>query len=88
MAEKKLNAIMLQHKDNPVILQKIEHFIANILPKQFNTFVEKEKRHELLSSQMNIYIKSFLSDPETQFYYVSPSNIFIHYTDGHYQIVS
>ena len=88
MAEKKLNAIMLQHKDNPVILQKIEHFITNILPKQINTFVEKEKRHEFLSSQMNIYIKSFFSDPATQFYYVSPSNIFIHYIDGHYQIVS
>ena len=88
MAEKKLSAILLQHKNNPVIIQKIEHFITNILPKQVNTFVEKEKRHELLSSRMKIYIKSFLSDPATQFYYVSPSNIFIHYTDGHYQIVS
>ena len=37
---------------------------------------------------MNIYIEAFFSDPATQFYYVSPSNIFIHYTNGHYKIVS
>ena len=46
MAEKKLQTILLQHKDNSIILQKIEHFIGNILPKQINAFLEKEKRHE------------------------------------------
>ena len=47
MAEKKLHAILLQYKDNPIILQKIDNFIGNILPKQINGFLEKEKRHEL-----------------------------------------
>ena len=88
MAEKKLRTILLQHKSNPVLIQKIEHFIDSILPKQINAFLEKEKRHEFLSSQMKIYIESFLSDPTTQFYYITPSNIFIHYIHGHYKIVS
>ena len=88
MAEKKLNAILLQYKDNPIILQKIDNFIGNILPKQINGFLEKEKRLELLSSHMKMYIESFFSDPATQFYYVPTSQIFIHYIDGHYQIVS
>ena len=41
MAEKKLNAILLQYKDNPVVLQKIENFIGTILPKQIHVFLEK-----------------------------------------------
>ena len=88
MAEKKLNAILLQYKDNPVVLQKIENFIGTILPKQIHVFLEKERRQEILSMHMKTYIEAFFSDPTTQFYYISPSNIFIHYTNGHYKIVA
>ena len=88
MAEKKLNAILLQYKDNPVVLQKIENFIGTILPKQIHVFLEKERRQEILSMHMKTYIEGFFSDPATQFYYISPSNIFIHYTNGHYKIVA
>ena len=88
MAEKKLQMLLDQYKESPSILQKIEEFIDNSLPKQILNVVEKEKRHELLTSKMEMYITTFFSDPNTQFYYISTSNIFIHYIDEHYKIIS
>ena len=55
--------------------------MENKLPKLIEAFVQREKRKETLEREMEIYINLFFSDPNTQFYYIPISNIFIRY-DG------
>ena len=87
MAEKKIKELCVQYKDHPLILSKIDDYIENQLPKQIQTCIKRERRHEWLTTQMKNYINAFFSDRKTQFYYIGISNIFIHYTENHYKII-
>ena len=88
MADKKLLQLMKQYSGYPNIQLKIDDFIENQLPKLIHTYVEREKRQKLLNSEMETYITAFFSDANTQFYYIATTNIFIHYTDNHYKMIS
>ena len=88
MSEGKIKILLEKYRDHPSILAKIEEFIENTLPKQIQSFMEREKRQETLTAYMESYINTFFSDPTTQFYYIATSNIFIHYTCGHYKIIT
>ena len=87
MAEKKIKELSVRYKDRPLILSKIDDYVENQLPKLIQTFIEREKRQEMLTTQMTNYINAFFSDPQTQFYYIGISNIFIHHTENHYKII-
>ena len=88
MAEEKLAMLLTQYQNNPKVLAKIQEYMENKLPKLIEAFVQREKRKETLEREMEIYINLFFSDPNTQFYYIPISNIFIHYDGKHYKTIS
>ena len=88
MAEQELKKLLDTYSDSPNILLKIKEYIEIQLPKFIHAFLEKEKRQELLTHEMELYIDGFFRDPQTQFYYIPISNLFIQYANNHYKIIS
>ena len=88
MAHEKLSMLLETYSDNPGALHKIEEYISTKLPKYIQSFIDREKRRETLEFHMEKYINIFLSDPNTQFYYIPVSNTFIHYNSEHYKLIT
>ena len=83
-----LNNLYEQYKDQPEVLAKMEEYLNKQFPHALELFVSRINRKQNLEKQSKIYIDKFLNNPETQYFYVHQTDLFIFYNGENYAIIN
>ena len=70
-----------KYEKSEKVLGKLNYYIHTQLPSLLEKYNEKEKKRLYVEKEKKIYINDFLSNPETQYFYISSTETFIKY-DG------
>ena len=77
-----------KYKDQPEVLAKMEEYLNKQFPHALELFVSRINRKQNLEKQSKIYIDKFLNNPETQYFYVHQTDLFIFYNGENYAIIN
>ena len=83
----KMTSLYETYKSSPATIEKLEYYINTQLPGLLHKFNEQEKKKLFLEKESNKYITNFLTNPERQFFYIAPTDIFIKYDGENYTFV-
>lgn len=83
----KIGQLHKKYKDSPKTLDKLNTYINKHLPQLLEKYNQQEKKIIFLEKESQLYINEFLTDPNLQFFYISPTDTFIKYTGKNYDII-
>ena len=73
----KIGQLHEKYKDSPKTLDKLNTYIHKHLPQLLEKCNQQEKKILFLEKESQLYINEFLTDPNLQFFYISPTDTFI-----------
>ena len=73
-----------QYEKSEKVLGKLNYYIHTQLPSLLEKYNEKENKRLYVEKEKKIYINDFLSNPETQYFYISSTETFIKYDGENY----
>ena len=79
-----LDKLIEKYKKEPKILEKLKEHLEVQLPKILLTYHQREQRKQNLEKESEKYIHQFLNNPNTQYFYISATNTFLHYKDSQF----
>lgn len=84
----KITELYEKYKDSPKTINKLNTYINKHLPQLLEKCNDQEQKSLFLEKESQRYINEFLTDPYLQFFYISPTDMFIKYTGKNYEIVN
>ena len=86
--EKKLYGLIKKYENDEKVFNKLKNHIIIQLPKLLEIYEKQENRKKKLEIEMEKYINYFLNNNETQYFYISTTNSFIHYKNKEHFIIT
>lgn len=87
-----IHELFTKYEKDETLLKKIENFVCISLPNKLNNIEKNNKlrqdRMEYLNEESNKFIMNFLNQKDNMFFYISISELFIHYDGIDYKIIN
>ena len=84
----KVSELYTKYNKNDAIISKLNFYVMKQLPALLDKYNEQEKKNQLLEKKSDKYINDFLLNPNSQYFYISATDIFVKYDNKSYTYIT